>query len=59
MARAESTGSSAVWAVVVLVLVGVIVWLLVAGPLGGGGGGTPDRIDVNVDIPAAPGGGGQ
>jgi hypothetical protein len=59
---ADNTGSNAVWAIVVLLLVAVIVWLLVAGPLsggrGGGGDGTTD-INVDVEMPSAPTGGGQ
>jgi hypothetical protein len=59
MADTESTGSHALWAIVVLVLVVVIVWLLMAGPLGGGGENATTDVEIDiqmptVDAPAAP-----
>jgi hypothetical protein len=52
MANGESSGSNAVWAVVVLVLVGVIVWLFVAGPFSGGAASDDADIEIDVDMPA-------
>lgn len=43
-------GSNAiVWALVVIVLVGVIAWLVMSQ---GRGSGVPDEIDVNIEVPA-------
>jgi len=60
MAQQENTGAHAIWAVVVLVLVALVVWLLVAGPIGnrGTGEGGPS-IEVNVPAPAVPQGQGS
>jgi hypothetical protein len=46
----QTSGSTAwVWALVVLVLVGVIAWLVLDR---GEGSGLPDKIDVNIEVPA-------
>jgi hypothetical protein len=63
MARQENTGAHAIWAVVVLVLVALVVWLLVAGPMGNRGAGAGDgggpNIEVNVPAPSVPQGQGS
>jgi hypothetical protein len=55
----EPGGSAAwVWAIIALILVGVIAWFIIGGtnaapPADGGG------VNVDVNVPSAPAGGGQ
>ena len=53
-AQSTGGGSSAVWAILVIVLLAIIAWFVFGRGMMGGGKTTNIKADVKVETPAAP-----